>query len=90
MADIYIRREHDLSLDEAHALMDELATEMAEALNISYRKQGDTLIFRRTGAQGSIRLTESEIVIEATLGMMLRVMRPTLVDAIESKLDELI
>ncbi len=90
MADIYIRREHDLSLDEAHALMDELAAEMAEALNISYRKQGDTLIFRRTGAQGSIRLTESEIVIEATLGMMLRVMRPTLVDAIESKLDELI
>ena len=90
MADIYIRREHELSLEEAHQVMDEIAAEMSTALNISYHKRGDTLIFRRTGAQGSIRLTESEIVIEATLGMMLRMMRPMLVDAIETKLDELI
>ena len=90
MADIYIRRDHGLDLDEAHDLMDEVADELARKLNIRYHKDGDTLLFRRSGATGSIRLSESEIVIEASLGMMLRTMRPVLVAAIENKLDELI
>ena len=90
MSHLFVKRQHDLDYEHAHELMDEVADEMARKLNISYRKQGDTLTFRRPGANGSICLTESEIVIEATLGIMLRTMQPVLENAIERKLDEFI
>ena len=88
MSDIYVRRRHGLDYDDAHMMMDKLAEELAEKLNISYEKNGDTLSFRRTGADGTINLSDSEIVIEANLGMMLRMMKPTIVAAIENTLDD--
>ncbi len=90
MSNIYVRRSHDLSYDEAHALMDNVADEMADKLGISYQKNGDTLTFRRSGASGSIQLTETEIIIEAKLGLMLRMMKPSLELAIHATLDQYI
>ena len=72
MSDIYVCRSHELDYDEAHALMDKVAEEMADTLGISYQKDGETLTFRRSGANGSIHLTDSEIIIEAKLGMMFK------------------
>ena len=87
MPDIYIHRNHDLSLEEAHALVDDIAEEIASSFGVKYRKEGDTLVFSRAGANGRIRLGESEIVIEASLGMMLKTLRPVIEAAIEEKLD---
>ena len=87
---ICVRRSHDLNHDEAHAMLDELAAKMADKLDLHYHKDGDTLRFRRSGADGSIKLTDSEIIIEANLGIMLRVIKPTLMAAIENTLDDYI
>ena len=88
MPDIYIRRNHKLGLEEAHELIDEVAGDLAESIGAKIRKDGDTLVFTRPGANGRIRLSGSEIIIEASLGIMLKALRPVIETAINNKLDE--
>lgn len=87
MAEIYVCRHHKLDKKAAHELLDEVAIQLAEKLDLQYEKKGDVLKFHRTGAHGSIKLTESEIIIEATLGMMLSMMKPALERGIHKTLD---
>lgn len=88
MSDIYVRKPHQLDYDDAHELMDSVAAELADKLSISYQKDGDTLTFKRTGASGKIQLTDTEIVVEAKLGLMLKALQPMLQSAVENKLNE--
>jgi putative polyhydroxyalkanoate system protein len=88
MPSIDIRRPHQLSLDEAHALVDKVATRMREKFEITSQWAGQTLSFQRPGVQGQIVVGEKEIHVQAKLGMLLAPLKGMVEQEIRRKLDE--
>jgi putative polyhydroxyalkanoate system protein len=84
MADIRVERAHGVSKDAAMQAALKVAERLKEKAQASYRVQGDTIEFERSGAKGKIVVGETTIVAEVSLGLMLKPMR----GLIESKVDE--
>ncbi|SFS14782.1 putative polyhydroxyalkanoic acid system protein [Dyella sp. OK004] len=88
MPKIDIRRPHQLSMAEARAVVDKVATRMQEKFGMSGQWQGDTLSFSRPGVSGSIAVEKEAIQVKAELGMMLAPLKGMVEDEIRRKLDE--
>jgi putative polyhydroxyalkanoate system protein len=88
MPKIDIRRPHQLSRDEARAVVDKVAARMREKFGIEGHWQGDTLSFSRSGASGSIAVADDAIQVKVELGMMLSPLRGMIEQEIHRKLDE--
>lgn len=71
MPKIDIRRPHQLSMAEARAVVDKVATRMQEKFGMSGQWQGDMLSFSRPGVSGSIAVEKEAAQVKAELGMML-------------------
>ena len=88
MARLQISRSHDLDHEAIRREVEALAQKFAEDLSVSYRWQGDRLLFERSGASGFIEVSEGDIRVEIKLGLMLTPLKPTIEAKIESYLDE--
>lgn len=86
MATIDIARSHSLDLEEARDAVEQIAERLQADLGIDYRWDGSVLRFKRKGARGRIRVSDSDIRIEITLSMMLKPIRPKIESEIESYL----
>ena len=71
MATIHIKRKHHLGHDEARKRLEEIARELKKKLNADYAWKGESLQFKRSGASGSIDLSDEFIELNIKLGMML-------------------
>jgi putative polyhydroxyalkanoate system protein len=90
MADIEITRQHQLSEEEAQQRMRQVAEDLGREFGISYQQSGNMLDFSRPGVNGQISLTDGEISVNASLGMLMKAMKPLLVDAINKRLDKIL
>jgi putative polyhydroxyalkanoate system protein len=90
MPDIRMIKYHQLSLADARALVQKAADDMAAEYDLSSRWSGDTLHFRRSGVEGAMRVTESEIDLEVTLGFLLKAFKAKFVESIEHNFDNLL
>lgn len=88
MASIDIRREHGKTHAEARALVDKTADSLGKKFGVASEWEGDTLHFRRSGVNGSIKVTATEVIVHAQLGLLLGAMTPVIEREIESQLDK--
>ena len=88
MPSIDIRRPHQLSIAEARAVVDQVASRMQEKFGMSGQWQGDTLGFSRPGVNGSIAVEGDAIQVRAQLGMLLTPLKGMIEQEIRRKLDE--
>ena len=88
MPDIRIKKRHGMPYDEARKLIEKVADDLSQRLGIGYRPSGDDLKFKGRGVKGTISLDAEHVHLEAELGMFLKVMRASLEDTINRKLDE--
>lgn len=89
MADIDIRRSHDLGLKAARKAADQMAEDLAGKFGLSGGWTGNTHHFDRPGVTGSLHLTEKELHLTVKLGFLLKAMRGPLEAAIVRELDSL-
>jgi putative polyhydroxyalkanoate system protein len=88
MSKIHIQRRHNLGTAEARAMVEDIARQMKSRLQIEYRWNGDQLLFDRPGAKGSIAVTESLVMVDIELGLMLTAFKGMVEDQINGYLDQ--
>ena len=89
MADIDIKRAHDLSMKEARAAAEKMAAHLGKKFGLKGDWEGDTLHFDRPGMAGSLHLAPKQVTLAVKLGFMLSMMRGSIEAAVKEELDKL-
>jgi putative polyhydroxyalkanoate system protein len=90
MADIKMIKYHDLSVAKAKQLVQKTADNLGEEYNLTSEWHGDTLRFHRSGVEGQMKVTPSEIHLDVTLGFLLKPFKAKFVEHIEHNFDRLL
>jgi putative polyhydroxyalkanoate system protein len=72
---IDIHAYHTLSHEEALKAADELSVDLAEKFGIDYGWEDEVIHFQRPGVNGRISVQETELRIQANLGLMLMMLK---------------
>ena len=88
MPSIDISRPHALSVAAAKKSVDRVAKHIAEKFQVDSAWQGDTLVFRRSGVDGQIRVEPKSVRVTVELGFLLMAIRGTVEREIQRYLDE--
>jgi putative polyhydroxyalkanoate system protein len=89
MSEIRIRRAHDLPLERARALAEEIAQRLRDEFDLDYRWRGSALAFSRDGVEGTLTVSTAEIRLHARLGFLLSFLKPHIEQEITAHLDRL-
>ncbi len=87
MSTIHVNRNHTLGKERAKKSIEEIAQEMKGRLGISYRWNGDELTFERSGVDGKIAVTDSNVDVVVKLGILASPMQGMVQREIEHYLD---
>ena len=90
MSDIKLVRRHSLPLTKAKALAQKTADALAAEYDLASEWHGNTLRFHRSGVDGQMHVTDSEIRLDVTLGLLLKAFKGKIAGHIERNLDELL
>ncbi|HSX72526.1 polyhydroxyalkanoic acid system family protein [Pseudomonas subflava] len=88
MSRITVERSHNLGLATAREKAEALAQRLASEYDVTYRWSGDTLEFKRSGADGTIDVAEDRVRVELKLGLLLSALGGTIKRQIEETLDK--
>jgi putative polyhydroxyalkanoate system protein len=88
MSRIRVERSHSLGREAAREKAERLAERLAREYDVRYRWNGDTLEFKRSGADGSIAVGEDTVRVELKLGLLLSPMGGMIQREIEQVLDK--
>ena len=88
MATIDIHAFHTLSHEEALNAADELSIDLAKKFGIDYGWDDEVIHFERPGVSGQIQVQESELRIQANLGLMLMMLKTPIEQEITRYLKE--
>jgi putative polyhydroxyalkanoate system protein len=77
-----------LTIAKAKALVQKAADALAEEYDLTSEWHGNTLHFHRSGVDGQMHVTGSEVRLHVTLGFLLRGFKKTFVDHIERNFDK--
>ena len=72
MADIEVRRAHSLSLEEARKVAQQLADQLKDQFQLDSEWHGNTLKFNRSGVKGHVHVSDKDVALEISLGLMLK------------------
>ena len=86
MADIDIRRAHNLGLQGARAAADEMAGRLGRKFGLEGRWDGNVLRFERPGVTGSLAITDKDLSLSVALGLLLKAMKGSIQQAVEEEL----
>ncbi len=90
MSDIKYVRKHSLPLAQAKKIAQKTADDLAEEYDLVSEWEDDTLHFHRSGVNGHMRVTPSEIDLDVKLGFLLKPFKAKFEQHIERHLDELL
>ena len=94
MADIHIRRSHQLGLAKARKVAWQWAEDVEKRFEMECTviegKTGDTVEFRRTGVNGRLLVAADHFDLEANLGFLLGAFSRRIESEIEQNLDALL
>jgi putative polyhydroxyalkanoate system protein len=90
MADIKMIKYHELPIAKAKQLVQKAADDLGEEYDLTSEWHGDTLRFHRSGVEGQMKVTTSEIHLDVTLGFLLKPFRAKFVERIEHNFDRLL
>lgn len=88
MARINVERSHHLGRSAVRAKAEQLAERLAREYDVRYQWRGDTLEFKRSGADGQIEVSDDKVNVEVKLGLLLSAMSGSIKREIEKALDE--
>ncbi|MBD2837340.1 polyhydroxyalkanoic acid system family protein [Pseudomonas sp. JM0905a] len=88
MSRIHVERPHALGLEAVREKAEKLAQRLAREYDVRYQWRGDTLEFKRSGADGSIEVSDARVRVEVKLGLLLSAMSGSIKREIERALDE--
>lgn len=84
MADISIKRNHQLEREKMEATIEKLAQKLTDRLGGTWCWEGDTAVCELSGARATVEYDASTVSIDVTLPAMMRPLR----SRIERKIDE--
>ena len=87
---IDIRRHHTLGLAKAREAAEVIADQLDDKFSLQYRWNGDTLHFERSGVNGRMEVSASEIRLHVRLGFLLSPLRSRFEREIHKHLDEVL
>lgn len=90
MSDIKLVRSHSLPIGKAKAIVQKAADDLAREYSLTSDWRGDTLHFHRHGVTGHMHVTESEIGLDVTLGLLLKPLKGRLTEHIQRTFDKLL
>ena len=90
MADIKMIKYHALPLPKAKQLVQKAADDLGDEYEMASEWHGDTLSFHRSGVEGQMKVTASEIHLDVKLGFLLRPFKAKFVEHIEHNFDRLL
>ena len=90
MADIKMIKFHELPMAKARQLVQKAADDLGEEYDLTSEWHGDTLRFHRSGVEGQMKVTASEIHLDVTLGFLLKPFKAKFVEHIEHNFDRLL
>jgi putative polyhydroxyalkanoate system protein len=95
MATIDIKRAHSLPIDDAKKKAEELAKGMESKFGIVWKWEGNSIKFdapsgAAKGTKGEVAVTEKDVRVAIDLPFMLRVMKGTIEDKVNEKLNGLL
>ena len=88
MSRIRVERSHSLGREAAREKAERLAERLASEYDVRYRWNGDTLEFKRSGADGTIAVGDDSVRVELKLGLLLSALGGTIKREIEQTLDK--
>jgi putative polyhydroxyalkanoate system protein len=89
MADIDIKRAHNLGLKAARAAADKMADHLGKKFGLQGEWSGNTLNFQRPGVTGSLAIDDKDLRLMVSLGILLKMMKPSIEGAVNQQLDTL-
>jgi putative polyhydroxyalkanoate system protein len=89
VADIDLKREHDLGLPAARKAADQMAEDLGRKFKLVGSWAGNTLHFDRPGVAGTLALTDKHLHLTVKLGFLLKAMRGPIERAVHQELDSL-
>lgn len=90
MAEIKVVRKHRLGVAQAKKIAQKTADDLAQEYGLRSAWDGDTLRFSRSGVEGSMAVTPTEIRLQAKLGLVLSAFKAKIEQHIEHRLDGLL
>ncbi|MBL8523671.1 MAG: polyhydroxyalkanoic acid system family protein [Betaproteobacteria bacterium] len=90
MADIELKRNHDLGLKGARAAADKMAEKLGEKFDLTGDWKGNTLHFSRPGVNGQLVVSDHDMNLQVTLGFMLKMMKGPIEKAVHEQLDKVL
>lgn len=89
MADIDIERAHTLGLAAARSAADRMAEHLGKKFGLKGVWRGNTLDFQRPGVTGSLAIDDKDLRLVVNLGILLKMMKPSIEAAVMQQLDQL-
>jgi putative polyhydroxyalkanoate system protein len=89
MSDIKLVKTHSLPIAKAKILVQEAAEELAAEYDLESEWHGNTLRFHRSGVEGHVSVTPSELQFDVKLGLLLKPLKSKLVGQLERKFEKL-
>ena len=89
MADIDIKRAHNLGLKAARAAADNMAEHLGRKFGLEGDWKGNVLSFERPGVTGSLAVDAKDLHLTVNLGFLLKAMRGSIEGAVREELDKL-
>jgi putative polyhydroxyalkanoate system protein len=90
MADIELKRNHDLGLKGARVAADKMADKLGEKFDLTGDWKGNTLHFSRPGVNGQLTISDHDMNLQVTLGFMLKMMKGPIEKAVHEQLDKVL
>lgn len=89
MADIEIKRVHNLGMKAARAAADRMADHLGRKFDLKGDWEGNVLRFERPGVTGSLAIGDQDLRLTVALGFLLKAMKGSIEKAVEHELDSL-
>ena len=89
MADIEIKRAHNLGLKAARTAADKMADHLGRKFGLEGDWSGNTLNFQRPGVTGSLAIDDKDLRLIVNLGILLKMMKPSIETAVNEQLNKL-
>lgn len=88
MANIRIKRKHNLGRDEVRKRIDKITGRLQDKLEATISWKGNTLNFKRSGVSGSLDVGENYLDCEIKLGMLLTPLKGKIESALNEEIDK--
>lgn len=88
MSKIQIKRHHNLGREQARDRVDKIAKTLKEELEAECSWKNDSLCFERTGATGTIDVSDDYVELNVKLGILLTPIKSTIEKVILKRVDE--